>query len=1580
MENQRYSNVLGTGTGNSSAPFLSSMLPLSSTIPKYHSSGYTYPVTGCSAGCYLGFTSGSDQGKSGGYCPTASSPCLNVPNIAGSMTAAGLTWAAFCEDSCTRGADHFPWIGYTNTWNSCVTSFSTCTGPNIYNTVSSNRSAFTSVTSAGNTQLISYLNSANPANYIWLTPNDNHNMHDDSIQTGDTYLRSLLIGTGTLANPASGSLLATSLFTNPLSKTMLYIWWDEYDPSPNLEYGLMIKAQYSSSSNNYDEYASLHTLESNWNLPTLVHDAQAPVMTDLFGARIPTTTSTSWNPKVQCTPLIVRITDITANQTGSASYSASPFSPGTTTTVSNGAAKRWLTPGSTPPGWVSPGPSCTSPRRASLLVEIDGIERDSVTSEDSASTYDATNGGTSHAATYDNTFNIFDPTILSNLSASCTSASDPTCYGRIHAEIDHDWLAAGYCGTGTTCDPSALASQTSYSSTKIDIQGFVNWDPDHLTTGWHSYNGWEIHSVTAWRLSGQQDFSISTNPSSVSFAAGTSGSFTTTVSSRNGFTGTVNLSTSTSPSGLTASCSPSSISGGSGTSTCTLNSSTQGSYTVTVTGTSGSLVHSTSVSISVTSPPDFTVSASPTTATVNPGVAGTSTITVAAIDGFNGTVTVAATTNSTGLSCTLLPTTLTGGSGTSTLSCTSSAAGNFLVTATGTSGALSHPATVTYHAQDFTISVNPTALVVNIGLAGTSSITVAPLNGFAGNVTLAVTTNSTSLLCTLSATNIPGGSGSATLSCTGSGAGNYLATVTGSSGSLVHSAAVAYNVKVVPDFTVTASPTSTALNTGVVGDSTITVAPVNGFTGTVSLVATMNSTNLACTLNPTSIPGGSGSATLSCNGSSAGNYLATVTATNGTLSHSATVKYDVQDFTLSASPTNVNVNVGAAGNSSITVSPLAGFTGTVALAVTTNSTNLSCTLYPTNIQGGSGTSSLSCTNSAAGNYLATVTSTNGTLSHVVTVTYHVTTLPVQDFTISTSQATVTVNVGVVGNSTITIASLNSFAGTVTLSVTSNSTNLVCTLSPATIIDGSGTSTLSCQGTTAGNYLATVTGTSGSLSHSATITYQAQDFTVVASPTSISTTVGVAGTSTISVALVNGFSGTVTLAVTTNSTRLSCSLSPTTSTGGSGNSTLTCSGSTAGNYLATVAGTSSSLLHSTSVIYDVSPAPDFSVSASPTSLSIVLGSSGTSTITLASLNGFSGSVGLAALISPTGPSTSFNPSTVTLAPGGAGNSTITVTSASSVPGTYKVNVTATAGSVSHSALVTVTVTSTSSSSNALVVTSDGYVYKLYPNNTLIRIGRPVTSQLNAVAWKPDRSYAVIVGNAAVLIKYDGTKMTIIPTSVSTSINFLSVAWKPDGSYVLIGGSAGMLLKYDGTTATKVSNPYSVSFQAISWNPGGTQALLVSNRGKIYLYQSTGQIIQLTSPTTQNLDAVAWNPNGSYALLAGSGGTILKYNGTGFQTLNTARVYSPSLTVRFISFNPTGSLALLVGDSGLVLTYNGANLSILVVLTSNTLYSVSWTNGTAYTVGGSGTLLAYSGGVLSKIPSGISSGFRGIAWKP
>src|SRR5207244_6993357 len=152
---------------------------------------------------------------------------------------------------------------------------------------------------------------------------------------------------------------------------------------------------------------------------------------------------------------------------------------------------------------------------------------------------------------------------------------------------------------------------------------------------------------------------------------------------------------------------------------------------------------------------------------------------------------------------------------------------------------------------------------------------------------------------------------------------------------------------------------------------------------------------------------------------------------------------------------------------------------------------------------------------------------------------------------------------------------------------------------------------------------------------------------------------------------------------------------------------------------------------------------------------------------------------------------------------------------------------------------------------------------------------------------------------VLIKYDGTTLTIVPTGLGTTINLLCSAWKLDRSYVLRGGSGGALLKYDCTTLTQVLNPYAVSYRAISWNPSGTQAILVSYFGQVFQYQSIGQLTKLTSGASQSFDAVAWSPDGSYALIAGAGGGILRYDGTAFRALNTVRVPSSLMTIRYVS---------------------------------------------------------------------------------
>ncbi len=283
--------------------------------------------------------------------------------------------------------------------------------------------------------------------------------------------------------------------------------------------------------------------------------------------------------------------------------------------------------------------------------------------------------------------------------------------------------------------------------------------------------------------------------------------------------------------------------------------------------------------------------------------------------------------------------------------------------------------------------------------------------------------------------------------------------------------------------------------------------------------------------------------------------------------------------------------------------------------------------------------------------------------------------------------------------------------------------------------------------------------------------------------------------------------------------------------------------------------------------------------------------------------------------------------------------------------------------------------------ALVASSDGRVYRYYQNQTLLLVGQSVTSILRQVAWKPDGSYALIVGESAVLIKYDGSQLTVIPANVSSTVAFFTVAWKPDASYALIGGSNGVVLKYDGSSTVSIQNAVSSTIRAITWNPSGSRALLAGSSGTLLLYEaSTGQLQALSSGTSANFYSAAWNPNGLYALAAGTNGLLAKYDGTSVTIITTTGVYNSALVVRYIAWNPTGTLALLTGDSGLLLTYDGTALTALTSGTTNGLYSIAWLGSTATIVGNNGTVLTYSNGVLQALSPSTTSSFRGIAWKP
>jgi hypothetical protein len=190
------------------------------------------------------------------------------------------------------------------------------------------------------------------------------------------------------------------------------------------------------------------------------------------------------------------------------------------------------------------------------------------------------------------------------------------------------------------------------------------------------------------------DFSISASPSSQSTVQGGNVSYTVSVAALNGFTDTANLSVSSLPSGAIASFLPASISG-SGSSTLTVTTAANtpvGTYTLTITGMTGSLSHSTSATLVVTSAGDFSLNASPAAVQISRGGSGSDTITVTAIQGFAGPVSLRVSGIPQRVSASLNPSTVSG-SGSSALTIKVPKpvrTGTYTLTITGTSGNLTH--------------------------------------------------------------------------------------------------------------------------------------------------------------------------------------------------------------------------------------------------------------------------------------------------------------------------------------------------------------------------------------------------------------------------------------------------------------------------------------------------------------------------------------------------------------------------------------------------------------------------------------------------------------------------------------------------------------------------------------------------------------------------------------------------------------------------------------------------------------------------------------------------------------------------
>ncbi len=248
----------------------------------------------------------------------------------------------------------------------------------------------------------------------------------------------------------------------------------------------------------------------------------------------------------------------------------------------------------------------------------------------------------------------------------------------------------------------AIGLGSSYDSDFHDITSGSNGYPAtvgyDLATGWGSPNGSAL--INALVGTSSASYTISASPSAVSVVQGSSGTSTITTAVSGGFDSSVGLSATGQPTGVTITFNPTSIAApGSGTSTMTMavaSTTVAGTYPITITGLGGGIIHTTKVTLTVTtaSKANFAIKASPSAITVARGGTGTSTITTKVGNGFDSAITLSGA-SATSFSVNPIP---APGAGKSTLTVTvpkAASLGAHVFTIKGNGGGITHSTTVT---------------------------------------------------------------------------------------------------------------------------------------------------------------------------------------------------------------------------------------------------------------------------------------------------------------------------------------------------------------------------------------------------------------------------------------------------------------------------------------------------------------------------------------------------------------------------------------------------------------------------------------------------------------------------------------------------------------------------------------------------------------------------------------------------------------------------------------------------------------------------------------------------------------------
>jgi uncharacterized membrane protein len=331
------------------------------------------------------------------------------------------------------------------------------------------------------------------------------------------------------------------------------------------------------------------------------------------------------------------------------------------------------------------------------------------------------------------------------------------------------------------------------------------------------------------------------------------------------------------------------------------------------------------------------------------------------------------------------------------------------------------------------------------------------------------------------------------------------------------------------------------------------------------------------------------------------------------------------------------------------------------------------------------------------------------------------------------------------------------------------------------------------------------------------------FTLAPSAASLSIAQGSSGTDTITVTDLGGFTGAVTLAATglPSGVVATFGTNPTT---GSSVLTLTAGSSTScvvgGTYPITIAGTSGSLSATTTISLSITVVtPAFTLSAAPSALTLLQGSSVTDTISVPIIAPFAGSVTLTATGLPSGVSASFgtNPTTA--------SSVLTLTASNTATvGVAEVTITGTSGCMSISTTIPLTVTqgggfTLKPSASALSIVQGGgagtdtiTVTNVSPFNgsvTLAASGLP--SGVTAVfGTNPTTGSSVLTLTAGCATPIGTSAITIrgVSGSLSATTTISLTVALPSSAAFSLASSPALLSIAEGSSGTVTINPTDV----------------------------------------------------------------------------------------------------------------------------------------------------------------------------